>query len=173
MVLWFLARGEGESSKNLYRDAQSRLQNFDHLYTWKRDFMTHQYVKLLQKHLIWNKLGVLGAKVSKMHPILQIGCIVSGFVRTGHIMKSIIRKSIQSFCQFKYCYTDLMNKCKWCTLSFDGWRATFQSSSLGEHHQIAMTMSEEEWGNVWVWIIWRQDTWLLFWTGYRMTSLYY
>ncbi len=53
---------------SLIKNSRNTFQFQPSLYLIKCDFVTHHYTKLLQKHSMWNKLGGLGAKFSKMHP---------------------------------------------------------------------------------------------------------
>ena len=73
----------GVLQKNLYGDAQSRVQNFDHLYTSKSVILWPISIPFFcKKHPIWDKLGAFLAKFSKIHPILQIGRI--GYLMITH-----------------------------------------------------------------------------------------
>ena len=72
----------GVLQKNSYGDAQSRLKNFDHLYTSKSIILWPVFIPFFcKKHPIWGKLGAFLAKFSKI-PILQIGRI--GYVTITH-----------------------------------------------------------------------------------------
>ena len=71
------AHPRGVLQNNLYGDAQSRVQNFDHLYTSKSVILWPISIPFFcKKHPIWDKLGAFLAWFSKIHPILQIGRIV-------------------------------------------------------------------------------------------------
>ena len=73
----------GGLQKNSYGDAQSRVKNFDHLYTSKSVILWPISLPFFcKKHPIWDKLGAFLAKFSKIHPILQIGRI--GYVTITH-----------------------------------------------------------------------------------------
>ena len=74
-----LESGGGVLQKNSYGDAQSRVWNFDHLYTSKSVILWPISIPFFcKKHPIWGKLGAFLAKFFKMHPIFQIG-------RTGYV----------------------------------------------------------------------------------------
>ena len=62
----------GVLQKNLYGDAQSRLQNLS-LYLRKCDIITHHYTKLPQKHSICNKLALFWSNFPKFAQFAKLG----------------------------------------------------------------------------------------------------
>ena len=78
---WGCSPGGG-SSKNSYGDAQSRVKNFDHLYTSKSVILPSLYHFSAKSTQFGANWVLFLAKFSKIHPILQIGRI--GYVTKTH-----------------------------------------------------------------------------------------